>query len=329
MIAILAPQRFQRRPASKARMAASSDSNGIGCYSPRAAQPWGRPIGTVAKILWHVLRILAIVFLAAEPPAMATEATANLLINSGPDIDQDHAGLTAYPVPVDGSVSVASIDDWDISAYLTAADLTQQMIADAPPGLRHAMRYLIGIGAALGRPTDGFEIFQNLNPDQAAALGYGTAAPQTSCVAFYARSHAVTGNFGFAIKNGIASRGWTTTFNVPAADAWTTVTIAPIPGDSYGAGTSSATISATGTAGTNILTVGTTAGRAVGESVTAVGIPAGDFIQRDPRRHPRLARRTISPARSAAMSPLRRPGRRLRMAHSSASISCRARARRG
>jgi len=197
----------------------------------------------------------------------------NFLVNSGCTFDQVLEGGT-YTVPTNGSQTATSPDCWDASAFTLASGLTLQRSGDAPGGLLNSIQLTVGTGAAITRTNDGIILFQNLNNTQINSIAFGQNDAKITSVAFWIKSHGVTGNYSFALQNGFASRGFVTSFDVPVADVWQLVNIGPIPADSYGAGTAPFTANTTAsTTSGNVLTI-PSAGILVGAMISGTNIPS-------------------------------------------------------
>lgn len=190
----------------------------------------------------------------------------NRLINGDFRIDQRNNGAS---VGTSGASGGYSLDRWQ-STYTQASKFTVQQNAGSvtPPvgftnylGVTSSSAYSVGSG-------DTFLIQQSIEGFNVADLGWGTANAQTVTLSFWVRS-SLTGAFGGALVNGNATRSYSFSYTISAANTWEYKTIT-IAGDTTGTWLTN-----------NGLGIGVRFGLGSGSTFTATAgsWQAGNFVQ--------------------------------------------------
>ena len=153
----------------------------------------------------------------------------NRIINGDMMIDQRNLGAS-------GTTAGYTLDRWAFvnSTAPTGRGAWRQAAASAGSALLSAGfgYYLnfISSGAYTPAAADNFGFFQAIEADMVTDLLWGTANAQPITLSFLAYS-SLTGQFGGVIANAkTGTRVYPFSFNLPAANTWTTISIT-IPGD--------------------------------------------------------------------------------------------------
>jgi hypothetical protein len=170
---------------------------------------------------------------AAAPKSLLDQLTAlsttqNLLINSGMQIDQSHAGGA-----VTGITGIARWDGVNISLVASpTVVLTGQQVADAPTGYYNSLKASVTTAQASIAATQSIGFVFIVEGFRTAKLAWGTASAQSVVVGFWVKANR-TGQYGGAITDGSGTRSYPFAFTIAAAGVWQYVT-AVISGETTG-----------------------------------------------------------------------------------------------
>jgi hypothetical protein len=153
----------------------------------------------------------------------------NRVINSDMRIDQRNAGASVTPSNVN-----YTLDRWYCVLSQPSKFSVQQNAGGvtAPDGFT---KYLgcTSLSAYSLSSTEQFAIRHAIEGNNIADLGWGTANAKTVTLSFWVRS-SLTGTFGGAVKNSVASRSYPFSYTISSANTWEQKAIT-IAGDTTGA----------------------------------------------------------------------------------------------
>lgn len=150
----------------------------------------------------------------------------NRIINGDMRIDQRNNGASIAPAS-----STYSLDRWRIGISLVAGSLSFQRVVDAPPGFTHSIKCTVNTSATPAA-SDLCYIHQPMEGSITADFAFGTASASPVTVSFWVKS-SVLGIKSASLLNGDATRSYSVTYNINAANTWEYKTIT-IPGDTTG-----------------------------------------------------------------------------------------------
>jgi len=154
----------------------------------------------------------------------------NRIINGAMVIDQRNAGAS---VSVSSGTSGYTADRWFYEYAGSATGVTVQQVTDAPTGFSNSIKITIGTGAsvAAGNYLD-FE--QKIEGFNTIDFAFGTASASTITLSFWVKS-SITGTYSVCLQNASAgaTRGYTTTYTISAANTWEQKSIT-VAGDTSG-----------------------------------------------------------------------------------------------
>ena len=160
-----------------------------------------------------------------------TSGMRNRIINGDMQIDQRNGGaqITAANL-INGAYMV---DRW---SYVSsqAAKFTAQQNAGAVTtavGFPNYLGMTVATAVTVGA-SDYFSILQAIEGFNFADLAWGTASAKTVTLSFVVYS-SLTGTFGGALRNSVATRSYPFTYSIPTANTWTTISVT-IAGDTSG-----------------------------------------------------------------------------------------------
>jgi hypothetical protein len=149
----------------------------------------------------------------------------NRIINSNMAIDQRNAGASV--TPLDGTYT---LDRWAAGVSQTSK-LTVQQNSTAPVGFVNSL--LVTSSSAYSISSgDYFLLYQSIEGNNTADLGWGTANAKTVTLSFWVRS-SLTGTFGGSLRNSGSTRSYPFSYTVSAANTFEQKTIT-ITGDTSG-----------------------------------------------------------------------------------------------
>ena len=155
-------------------------------------------------------------------------AMKNRIINGAMMIDQRNAGASVTP-----NNDVYVLDRWQHNATQTSKFSVQQNAGSVTPPAGF-INYMgcTSLSAYSIVASDTFTIKQNIEGNNIADLGWGTANAQTVTLSFWVRS-SLTGTFGGALRNSASTRCYPFSYTISSANTWEQKTIA-IAGDTTG-----------------------------------------------------------------------------------------------
>jgi hypothetical protein len=157
----------------------------------------------------------------------------NRIINGNMVIDQRNAG--ALVSNANGFIT----DRWSLSKYGPAGGAySGQQVSDAPTGFVNSLKVTVTTNEASQSADAYWQLFQTIEGNNSADLGFGTATPNVFTVSFWVKS-SVAGTYSFAIFNnaqGGTSRSYITTYTVNTASTWEYKTITITADGSAGSG---------------------------------------------------------------------------------------------
>ena len=156
----------------------------------------------------------------------------NRIINGAMMIDQRNAG--ALVSNANGFIT----DRWSIAKYdPTGGAYSGQQVSDAPTGFVNSLK--VTVTTSIAQSSDVYwQLFQTIEGNNSADMGFGTATPSVFTVSFWVKS-SVAGTYSFAIYNnaqGGTPRSYVTTYTVNTASTWEYKTITITADGSGGAG---------------------------------------------------------------------------------------------
>jgi len=151
----------------------------------------------------------------------------NRLINSDMRIDQRNAGAS---VTITATVQY-TLDRWRPTSQSSLSVMSCQQVTDAPAGFVNSLK-MTSLASTTPGASETYALFQAIEGNNIADLGWGTANAKTVTLSFWVRS-SVTGTYSGAISNSAQDRSYPYTYTISTADTWEykTVTIA---GDTTG-----------------------------------------------------------------------------------------------
>jgi hypothetical protein len=152
----------------------------------------------------------------------------NRIINGSMIVDQRNAGASF--TPTSGQFLV---DRWGFAATQTSKFTAGQNLNSATTlvgypkymGFQSSSTYSVLAG-------DAFSIYQPIEGNNFADLGFGTASAQTVTISFVVYSSLI-GSFGGVLKNFASNRSYPFSYSIPTANTWTSISVT-IPGDTSG-----------------------------------------------------------------------------------------------
>jgi hypothetical protein len=149
----------------------------------------------------------------------------NRIINGAMVIDQRNAGASV--TPLDGTYT---LDRWAAGVSQTSK-LTVQQNSTAPVGFVNSL--LVTSSSAYSISSgDYFLLYQSIEGNNTADLGWGTANAKTVTLSFWVRS-SLTGTFGGSLRNNGSTRSYPFSYTVSTANTFEQKTIT-ITGDTSG-----------------------------------------------------------------------------------------------
>ena len=152
----------------------------------------------------------------------------NRIINGDMRIDQRNGGASG------AAVNVYTIDRWRYAALQTAKGTWGRNLSLTGPASL-GFPYCLGFSSSssyVSLSTDYFGFLQSIEGDMVSDFAWGTVNAQAVTLSFWVFS-SLTGTLSGALQNGVGTRSYPFTFNVPTANAWTQI-IVTIPGDTAG-----------------------------------------------------------------------------------------------
>lgn len=157
----------------------------------------------------------------------------NRIINGDMRIDQRNAG--ALVSNANGFIT----DRWSLAKYGPAGGAySGQQVSDAPTGFVNSLKVTVTTNEASQSADAYWQLFQTVEGNNSADLGFGTATPNVFTVSFWVKS-SVAGTYSFAIYNnaqGGTARSYVTTYTVNTASTWEYKTITITADGSSGSG---------------------------------------------------------------------------------------------
>jgi hypothetical protein len=156
----------------------------------------------------------------------------NRIINGAMMIDQRNAG--ALVSNANGFIT----DRWSMSKYdPTGGAYSGQQVSDAPTNFVNSLQ--VTVTTNIAQSSDAYwQLFQTVEGNNSADLGFGTATPSVFTVSFWVKS-SVIGTYSIAIYNngqGGTARSYVTTYTVNTASTWEYKTITITADGSSGSG---------------------------------------------------------------------------------------------
>jgi hypothetical protein len=152
----------------------------------------------------------------------------NRIINGDMRIDQRNAGAATA-----NTISGYTLDRWAVSQSTTGKLIAQQNAGSVTPpagfknylGVTSQSAYSVAAG-------DYYMIYQMIEGNNVADLGFGAAGAATITISFWVRS-SLTGTFGGSLQNNATNRSYPFTYTISAANTWEQKTLT-IAGDTTG-----------------------------------------------------------------------------------------------
>jgi hypothetical protein len=152
----------------------------------------------------------------------------NRILNGGMVIDQRNAGAATA-----NTISGYTLDRWAVSQSTTGKLIAQQNAGSVTPpagfknylGVTSQSAYSVAAG-------DYYMIYQMIEGNNVADLGFGAAGAATITISFWVRS-SLTGTFGGSLQNNATNRSYPFTYTISAANTWEQKTLT-IAGDTTG-----------------------------------------------------------------------------------------------
>jgi len=143
----------------------------------------------------------------------------NRIINGAMTIAQRGGAATGV------SSQTYVLDRWNAAAY-AGATCTVEQSTTAPTGFVNSLKYTVTTGATTD-PTDYNDIRQNIEGQNLADLGWGTASAKTVTLSFWVRS-SLTGTFAVSFLNSGYDSYYPASYIINSTDTWEykTVTVA-------------------------------------------------------------------------------------------------------
>jgi len=148
----------------------------------------------------------------------------NLIINGAMQVAQRGTSFT-------GLTNGYTLDRW--ASYQTVDFLNQQQDTDAPEGFTKSLKTTVDTASALSA-DDLSRVAYNVEAQDVARLGYGTADAQTTTLSFWVKS-TVTGDYTIFMYVGDPNRSIVKGYSINTANTWEYKTIV-IAGDTAGSG---------------------------------------------------------------------------------------------
>ena len=173
----------------------------------------------------------------SDCPWSALPAGPNILLNGGMALDQANEGASVSLATGAGAVIT---DGWKTIFTSATAGISAQRVTDAPGGLSNSLKVTVGTGAASVGSTDVLRVTQNVEANQLAATGFGTASVQPLCVTWWWTDSIGAQTIGVFLSNGAGNRFYTSSFVSGAANTWAQYAMC-LPGDAGGTWVTSGT----------------------------------------------------------------------------------------
>jgi hypothetical protein len=149
----------------------------------------------------------------------------NRIINGAMVIDQRNAGAAVT------TTGTFAVDRW-LNSNATDGAFSAQQDSSAPAGFINSVKITTTTADASLGGTQGLWVQQNIEGNNVADLGWGTANAKTITLSFWVRS-SLTGTFGGALANSAYDRGYAFTYTISAANTWEQKSVT-ISGDTSG-----------------------------------------------------------------------------------------------
>ncbi len=155
----------------------------------------------------------------------------NRIINGAMVIDQRNAGASTTPSGSSGGTY--TLDRWVYQASATGKFTVQQNAGSVTPpvGFTKYLGLTVASAVSIGA-SDYFGIYQAIEGNNVADLGFGTVNAKTVTLSAWVRS-SLTGTFGGSIENGNSDRSYPFTYTISSANTWTQISVT-VPGDATG-----------------------------------------------------------------------------------------------
>jgi hypothetical protein len=151
----------------------------------------------------------------------------NKIQNGDMRIDQKYSGALLQTL---GNAWVA--DRYIVYNSNGAGTWSFQRSTIAPSGFAYSLAMSSSVGSSIGAGAYS-TIRHTIEAGNTIDLAWGTANAKSVTISFWVKS-SLTGNFGFAIRNGSANNyGYVVSYNIPVANTWTYIT-STIPGPTSG-----------------------------------------------------------------------------------------------
>jgi hypothetical protein len=129
---------------------------------------------------------------------------------------------------------------WGVDRFITyisdGSAWSFQRSTTAPPGFMNSLLITSTTGGSIGAGSYS-SIRHSIEGINVYDLAWGTSSAKNITVSFWVRS-SVTGNYGFAIRNGSNNYGYVASYTISSANTWTYITL-NIPGPTTGTWTTS------------------------------------------------------------------------------------------
>jgi hypothetical protein len=172
----------------------------------------------------------SIVFADGSVNASGFIGNRNRIINGAMVIDQRNAGASVNPAA--GSF-VYSVDRWAVYCSVVSKFTVQQNAGavTSPAGFTNYLGFTSSSAYTVGA-GEIYSFVQQIEGYNSADLAWGTASAQTVTLSFWVRS-SLTGTFGGALRNSVASRSYPFTYTISSANTWEQKSIT-VAGDTSG-----------------------------------------------------------------------------------------------
>lgn len=153
----------------------------------------------------------------------------NFVLNGAMNWDQNQEGAIYNTNP---SLEIYSLDQWRIFGGGNTGAFSVQREAISYKGFQYCLQASITTPQTSIGSLDNYHIEHPIEGSQMVDWKFGTAYAETLAISFSAVAN-VAGDYSFALMNGTNNRSYTTSFNMPTANAWYDIGLI-IPGDTSG-----------------------------------------------------------------------------------------------
>lgn len=154
----------------------------------------------------------------------------NYILNGAMRFDQNQEGSIYY---IGVNTEHYTLDQWRIcGGTLGAGRLTAQRESIDFNGFDYCLQLASTTQQTVLNSTDNLHIEYPIEGSRIASWKFGTSNAESLTLSFWVVA-TQAGDYSICLMNGVNTRSYVTSFNVPTASAWTYVTVT-IPGDTVG-----------------------------------------------------------------------------------------------